>query len=106
MIVDFREDVLGTRDKLADELDTFTGGLDALCKRSSSSHKGADVPISTKMKVFNSLDVNLMLVFLWLGCLTLDLPVIEKDILLGAQKDTFGYLSEFQATTQLLSQAS
>lgn len=51
--------------------------------------------MTTKTKVFNSLDVNLMLVFLWLGCLTLDLPVIEKDVLSGAQKDTFGYLSEY-----------
>lgn len=55
-----------------------------------------------KLKVMNSLEVNLMLAFLWLACLTSDLPVIEKDILHAAQHNTFGYLNEYETTHHLL----
>lgn len=34
IIADFRVGILGTRDKLADELETYTGGLDTLCAKS------------------------------------------------------------------------
>ena len=50
----------------------------------------------------NSLEVNLMLAFLWLGCLTSDLPCIEKDILEAAQSNKFGYLNEYETTNELI----
>lgn len=58
--------------------------------------KNSQVP---KYRVMNSLEVNLMLVFLWLGCLTSDLPILEKDILRRAQDNSYGYLSEHVSTT-------
>lgn len=76
--------LLGSRTDLVDEFESFTP---------EKQKDQADVEI--KVKIINSLDVNLMLVFLWLACLTSDLPVLEKDILKCTQNDSFGYLSEY-----------
>ena len=62
-------ELLGTRPTLIEEFNSYCKQLDK---------------VKTKVKVMNSLEVNLMLVFLWLGCLSSDLPVLEKDILRGA----------------------
>ena len=68
---------------MVEELDTYIG-------------EQTDKPV--KLKVLNTLEVNLMLAFIWLGCLTSDLPVLETDVLMNAQSDKYGYLSEYQIT--------
>ena len=82
-IVENFKELLGTRIKLVEELDTYIG-------------EQTDKPV--KLKVLNTLEVNLMLAFIWLGCLTSDLPVLETDVLMNAQSDKYGYLSEYQVT--------
>lgn len=52
-----------------------------------------------KQKKLVILEVNTMLAFLYLAALKCDIPILEKDILFGAQNDSFGYLSEHQLTS-------
>lgn len=87
------QEILGTRKTLQDEFKQYFNDF-------SQKHKSGNKKL--KVKIMNSLEVNLMLAFLWLGCLTSDLPVIERDILEGAQRNKFGYLNEYEATFQLL----
>ena len=83
------QDLLGSRSSLSEEFKKYSSVKD--------SKEGA-----IKVKIMNSLEVNLMLVFLWLGCLTSELPVLEKDILKAAQTNHFGYLNEYEATKTVL----
>ena len=46
-----------------------------------------------------------MLPFLWLGTLSLDLPILEKDVLHNAQTDSFGYVKEHTSTLLSLLQS-
>lgn len=93
-IMDFKEH-LGTREKLVEELENF-----------APNHGQPEQKNLVIFKLLNQLDVNLMLAFLWLGCLTSELPVLEKDILGGAQADNYGYVSAYQITWKALSQVS
>ena len=89
ILIAFQE-LLGSRSALSDEFKTYSNF-------DSQPENGPP-----KVKIMNSLEVNLMLAFLWLGCLTSELPVLEKDILEAAQRNTFGYLNEYEATYKLL----
>ena len=74
---------LGSREALVNELNKYAGG-EADSKKSS--------------QIQTTLEVNLMLAFLFLAGLLCKLPLLEKDILVGAQKNLFGYLTEYQET--------
>ena len=93
-VIDTFTELLGSRSKLVSEFQSY-----CVEQLKSSSASAAKAP---KYRVMSSLEVNLMLVFLWLGCLTSDLPLLEKDILEQAQDNSFGYLSEHVTTSHML----
>lgn len=55
-----------------------------------------EVPADNQRKIYSSLELNLMLTFLYLAALNQGLPVLEKDLLVGAQTDSFGYLTAYK----------
>ena len=52
-------------------------------------------------KIHTSLELNLMLGFLYIAGLLCKLPILEHDILYGAQANKYGYLTEYKKTAKL-----
>ena len=77
---------LGDRASLQSELDQI---------RSSESNS---------KKIYTSLEINLMLSILYLAAVNLDIPILEKDILTGAQLNKFKYLTAYKSSNPLATQ--
>ena len=84
LIQAFRGELEGN-EKLESEFQTYA------CLDDRSEKKEA-------VKIHTSLELNLMLAFLYLSGLLCKLPVLESDILYGAQTNRFGYLTEYKRT--------
>jgi hypothetical protein len=74
-------DIIDDRTHLRDEMDKY-------CDEEKPKIKA----IST------SLEINLMIAFLYLAATACSLPVLERDILEGAQNNRFGYLNGYLKT--------
>lgn len=48
--------------------------------------------------IWTSLELNLMLAFLYLAAIACNLPVLERDVLVGAKQNKFGYFSSYVKT--------
>ena len=83
----FRQE-LNFDEKLLAEFDKYAAFSDKLENQASP-------------KIHTSLELNLMLAFLYLAGLLCKLPMLEHDILCGAQTNKYGYLTEYKKTAKL-----
>lgn len=58
----------------------------------------AELPKGRPKAIWTSLELNLMLAFLYLAAIACGVPILEKDILNGAATNKFGYLNGYLKT--------